>query len=160
LQTMSVPSACNGWWPWCRSNERYQELRITGTHYYYYYYFIYVEVLRCKVVAKPFVSVYPPELPARRSLSFNKAESLRVAQTCEDMLTPRAEKIIGHPECADLVMDLYPGEYFPSPPNTYYPPNSINSPLVLPPCMDGDLDITHIHPCHHWFQWLYDQPNP
>lgn len=92
-------------------------------------------------MAKPFVSVYPSELPAPGRF-FSQTAGTGI--TCKDMLAYRAaEKIIGRPECANLVMDLYAGEGFPSPPNTY-PPTSTGRPLAMPLSIDDSLDLTRI----------------
>src|ERR1700735_4014291 len=92
-------------------------------------------------MSKPFMAVYPPEL---RQLSSHKAKILRIGKTCQDLLLPRvAEKMIGRPECAALVMDLYAGGGFPSPPNTYLP-TSIDRPLAVPLRMNDNFDIARI----------------
>jgi hypothetical protein len=96
-----------------------------------------------EVVAKPFASVYPSELPTCRHPSIRNANILRVGETCKASLTHRVmEKIIGRPECAALVTDLYPGPSFPSP--NSYPPTSANCPLMVPLCIDDSLDISRI----------------
>jgi SET domain len=95
-------------------------------------------------MSKPFTSAYPSELPPSGHLLY-KADSLRVVRTCKDMLTPKVvEKIIGRPECAALVMNLYPGAGFPSPANTYSL-SPITSPLEVPLHVDGNLDIAHVN---------------
>lgn len=94
-------------------------------------------------MSKPFASAYPPELPPSGHL-LHIADSLRVVQTCKDMLTLKVgEKIIGRPECAALVTNLYAGTGFPSPANTYSL-SAITSPLEVPLHVDSNLDIAHI----------------
>ena len=94
-------------------------------------------------MSKPFASAYPPELPPSGHL-LHIADSLRVVWTCKDMLTLKVgQKIIGRPECAALVTNLYAGAGFPSPENTYSL-SAITSPLEVPLHVDSNLDIAHI----------------
>ena len=95
-------------------------------------------------MSKPFASLYPAELPTRRPLSFYKNGVLRAGGKCEDLLARHVmEKIVGRPECASLVTNLYAGGDFPTPPSTY-PPALTESPLVVPSRIDDGLDISHI----------------
>jgi hypothetical protein len=94
----------------------------------------------CEVVAKPFVSVYLSQLSTLKHLPTRGA---KVLATCNASLTHRvAEKIIGRPECAALVTDLYSGPNFSSPPNSY--PPTPKDPLTVPLSVDDGLDISRI----------------
>jgi hypothetical protein len=97
-----------------------------------------------KVVAKPFVSVYPEDLPCHEELRAFDLLSDRLLTRCQTALVSRViEKIYGNPDLHDHVLSLYSGPS--SDPYPSYPPMPRKEPRHLNPLIPPtDIDVAKI----------------